>query len=102
MAVITLYFQSLLVLLIGLSNVVQGRSLSFPRDPQAVTEPSQALGSIDSVGRIAPDTLSQNPIPMPQDSAPFQDFGYLKVWRAAKLNLGYRGWLSHPIWGMVR
>ena len=58
MAVITLYLRSLLVLLIGLSSLVQGRSLLLPRDPRPVTEPNQAPGLINPNGPMLKSVLS--------------------------------------------
>ncbi|KAI9754908.1 MAG: hypothetical protein M1815_005336 [Lichina confinis] len=93
MAVITVYIQSLLVFLIGLSNLVQGGPLLLPREPQSVTKPLRFQQS--SADRIAQASSRR-------ERQPFQGFGYLRVWTGrgpgflAGLGIGFRpvGWLN--------
>ena len=96
MAVVTLYFQSLLILLIGFSNLVQGRSLLPPRNRQPVTEPRQTPGFtvLNSFGDRY--MLSQSSRPKAQINAPFQGSGYLQVWPADffSLSIGPLGWIN--------
>ena len=93
MAVITLYFRSLLVFLIGLSSLVQGGSLLLPRDPQSVAKPVRFPGSsADSIAQASSEAERQ----------PFRGFGYLRVWTGfgprflEVLDMGFRpvGWLN--------
>ena len=102
MAVVTLYLQSLLVLLLGLSHLVHGRSLLLPRDLQPVTKPNQALGFIDLNDLIAKSLLSQHSKSKARQPGHFQGQGYLEVrdvtiptfTRGLKIGLRPAGWLN--------
>ena len=95
MAVITLYFQSLLVLLIGLSNLVQGRSLLPPRNPQPVTASKQAPGFTGLNSFSDKYILSENSRLKAKRIPPFQGIGYLEVWPSGpSLSIGRLGWIK--------
>ena len=79
MAVVTLYFQSLLLVLIGLSNLVQGRSLLLPGELQPVTEPDQVRPSIGRNNLMAKYIPSQSSKPKPKPLSLFEGRGYLAV-----------------------
>ena len=79
MAVITLYIQPLLVLLVGLSHLAQGQPLLHPRDLQLVTKPNQSLGLLHFNHMIIKALTSQRSKPKARQLGPFRGKGYLQV-----------------------